>query len=140
MSEWKPDGYNSASPYIMVSDARATLEFLRAVFGAEPLRIMPRDDGSLLHAEVRIGDSVVMFAGAVEGWPAVPAYVHVYVPDVDACYQRAVGSIRARAARRRARPQTFLSDRSSSSDVAIAETCVDPGLRRDDGAERCAGR
>ncbi len=90
MSSWKPEGYNSVSPYLIVSDARATLEFLRAVFGAEPLRLMPRDDGSLMHAEVRIGDSVIMFADAVEGWPAVPAYVHVYVPDVDASYRGAL--------------------------------------------------
>ena len=55
-------------------------------------------------------------------------------------FRRAVGSIRARAALRRAKPQRFLSDRSSSSDVAIAETCVDPGLRLDDGAGTCAGR
>jgi PhnB protein len=90
MTNWKPEGYNSVSPYLIVSDARATLEFLRAVFGAEPLRMIPRDNGSLMHAEVRIGDSVVMFADAVEGWPAVSAYVHVYVPDVDASYRRAL--------------------------------------------------
>lgn len=88
MSDWKPEGYNCVSPYLVVRDAKATLEFVRAVFGAVPLRMMPRDDGSLMHAEVRVGDSVVMFADAVEGWPAVPAYVHVYVADVDATYQR----------------------------------------------------
>jgi PhnB protein len=90
MPEWKPEGYNSASPYLIVSDARATLEFLRAVFGAEPLRMIPRDDGSLMHAEARIGDSVVMFADASKGWPAVAAHVHVYVPDVDVCYRLAL--------------------------------------------------
>lgn len=90
MTNWKPEGYNSVSPYLIVSDAKATLEFLRAAFGAEPLRMIPRDDGTLMHAEVRIGDSVVMFADAVEGWPAVPAHVHIYIPDVDDCYRRAL--------------------------------------------------
>jgi len=87
---WKPKGYNSASPYLIVSDARATLEFLQAVFGAEPLRMIPRADGTLRHAEARIDDTVVMFADAVEGWPAVAGHVHIYVPDVDATYQRAL--------------------------------------------------
>jgi uncharacterized glyoxalase superfamily protein PhnB len=90
VAEWKPEGYNLVSPYLVVSDAKATLEFLRACFGAEPLRMMPRDDGSLMHAEVRVGDSVVMFSDAVDGWPAVPAHVHVYVEDVDESYRRAL--------------------------------------------------
>ena len=90
MSGWKPQGYNVASPYLIVKDAAATMAFLKAVFDAEPLRVIPREDGGLRHAEARIGDSVVMFADAVEGWPAMPAYVHVYVADVDATYRRAL--------------------------------------------------
>ncbi|MCA9869364.1 MAG: VOC family protein, partial [Anaerolineae bacterium] len=50
----------------------------------------PRPDGKLMHAEVRIDDTVVMLADSVEGWPPVPSYVHVYVADVDAVYQRAL--------------------------------------------------
>lgn len=92
MSQWRPDGYNAASPYLIVSNARGTLAFLREAFEAEPLRIMERPDGSLRHAEVRIDDSVVMFADAVEGWPAVAAHVHLYVPDVDASYRRALAA------------------------------------------------
>jgi PhnB protein len=92
MSDWKPEGYNSASPYLIVSDGRATLAFLKAAFDAEPLRIIPGPDGKLRHAEARIDDSVVMFADAVEGWPAVPSNVHVYVADVDASYRRALAA------------------------------------------------
>jgi uncharacterized glyoxalase superfamily protein PhnB len=92
MPDWKPKGYNDASPYLIVKDAAATMEFLKAVFGAEPLRIIKRDDGGLRHAEARIGDSVVMFADAVEGWPAIAAYVHVYVADVDATYKKALAA------------------------------------------------
>jgi uncharacterized glyoxalase superfamily protein PhnB len=90
--DWKPAGYNSASPYLIVSDAQATLEFLRAVFGAEPMRVLKRENGSLMHAEARIDDTVVMVADEVEGWPAVPAHVHVYVSDVDAAFQRALAA------------------------------------------------
>ena len=92
MPDWKPKGYNSASPYLIVSDAKATLLFLQAVFGADTLRLIPRENGTLMHAEARIDDTVVMFADAVEGWPAVPGHVHVYVPDVDATYQRALAA------------------------------------------------
>lgn len=92
MSDWKPQGSNSASPYLVVKDAKATMAFLKAVFDAEPLRVIPREDGGLRHAEARVGDSVVMFADAVDGWPAVPAYVHVYVADVDAIYRRALAA------------------------------------------------
>lgn len=87
MSDWKPKDYNSASPYLLVKDAAATMAFLKTVFDAEPLRVIEREDGGLRHAEARIGDSVVMFADAVDGWPAMPAHVHVYVADVDAIYR-----------------------------------------------------
>jgi PhnB protein len=92
MSDWKPQGYNSVSPYLIVSDARATMAFLQAAFDAEPLRVIAGPDGTLRHAEARIGDTVVMLADAVDGWPAVPAYVHVYVADVDAVYRRALAA------------------------------------------------
>jgi len=90
MSDWKPKGYNSVSPYLIVSDAKATLTFLCAVFDAQPLRIYERPDGTLKHAEARIDDTVVMLADEVDGWPAMPAHVHVYVGDVDASYRRAL--------------------------------------------------
>ena len=91
MSDWKPQGYNSVSPYLIVSDARATMAFLQAAFDAVPLRVIARPDGTLRHAEARIGDTVVMLADAVDG-RAVPAYVHVYVADVDAVYRRALAA------------------------------------------------
>ena len=87
---FKPESYNSVSPYLVVDGAQATMDFLVTVFGAERLRIVPGDEGRLRHAEVRIDDTVVMLADALEGWPAVPAHVHVYVPDVDAIFRRAV--------------------------------------------------
>lgn len=88
--EFKPEGYNSVSPYLTVNGAQATIEFLVSVFGAKQLRVISGDDGILRHGEVRIDDTVVMLADAIEGWPAVPAHVHVYVADVDATYARAL--------------------------------------------------
>lgn len=87
---YKPDGYNSASPYLLVTDAAGTIRFLEQVLGATLLHSHPGEAGRILHAEVRIDDSVVMLADAAPGWPAVPAHVHVYVPDVDAVYARAL--------------------------------------------------
>ena len=73
---FKPDGYNSASPYLLVDGAQATVDFLKSVFDAQPLRMVPSQPGRLRHAEVRIDDSVVMLADAIEGWPAVKGHVH----------------------------------------------------------------
>jgi PhnB protein len=96
---FKPAGYNSASPYLMVNGARATIAFLVAAFDAKPLRMIPGDGDRLKHGEVRIDDSVIMLADAIEGWPAIPSNVHVYVADVDATYARALkaGAISAQA-------------------------------------------
>src|SRR5687768_16925502 len=80
---YKPRGYTTVSPYLIVDGASDTIDFLARVFGAAELRRFPDSTGKLMHAEVRIEDSVVMIADGVEGWPPVPSHVHVYVPDVD---------------------------------------------------------
>lgn len=85
---WKPDGYPEVSPYLVVKDAQATIDFLEQVFGATPLRRYDMPDGSVMHAEVRIGHSVVMMGEAGGEWKPVPAFLHVYVEDVDAAYRR----------------------------------------------------
>jgi uncharacterized glyoxalase superfamily protein PhnB len=89
---YKPDNYTSVAPYLIVSDARRTIDFLVEVFGAEQLRMHVRDSGELAHAEVRIDDTVLMLADSLEGWPAQPSHVHIYVPDVDATYRKALGA------------------------------------------------
>jgi uncharacterized glyoxalase superfamily protein PhnB len=89
MPHYKPDNYTSVAPYLIVNDARRTIDFLVEVFGAEPLRMHPRGD-KLAHAEVRIDDTVLMLADGLEGWPPQPSHVHIYVPDVDATYQKAL--------------------------------------------------
>ena len=91
---WKPDGYPTVSPYLVVGGAGVTavLAFVRDVFGGVPLRRHDRPDGSVMHAEVRIGDSVLMLGDATAEWPAVPASLHVYVEDVDAVYARALAA------------------------------------------------
>jgi PhnB protein len=90
MSSYKPHTYTTVSPYLIVDGASETIEFLTNVFGATELRRENNATGKINHAEVRLEDTVLMLADSAEGWPSVPTHVHVYVPDVDATYQRAV--------------------------------------------------
>lgn len=90
MSTFKPVNYNSVSPYLIVSGASGTIGFLTRVFGAVELRRHPTPSGTIMHAEVRLDDTVVMLADGTDGWPPMASHVHVYVPDVDATYARAL--------------------------------------------------
>lgn len=85
---YKPDGYTDAAPYLIVSDIEATLVFLEAAFGAERLRFNQRPDGTPMHAEARVGDTVIMMGQDT----TQPAHVHVYVPDVRATFQAMLDS------------------------------------------------
>ena len=91
-SEFKPSGYNNVSPYLVVSDANATIDFLQKAFDAVEIRRFAGPDGRVMHAEVRIDDTVVMLADGSQGWPAIAAHVHVYVADVDESYRRAIAA------------------------------------------------
>ena len=88
---WKPDGYTSVAPYLVVDGAQRTIDFLTVVFDAQPLRMHPMG-GRLGHAEVRIDDTVLMLADGMDGWPPVASHVHLYVPDVDATWVRALAA------------------------------------------------
>ena len=88
----KPQGYTSVSPYLIVDGAGRTIEFLVRVFGAVEVRRFSDDAGGIVHAEVRIDDTVLMIADGGEGWPPVPSHVHVYVPDVDATFRSALAA------------------------------------------------
>jgi PhnB protein len=87
---WCPDGYNHLSPYLIVEKADGLLAFVRQVFDAEFLRRFEDEKGGVVHAEARIGDTVIMVADSVEAWPPVPPHLHLYVPDVDATFARAL--------------------------------------------------
>ena len=89
---YKPEQYTSVAPYLLVDGAQATIDFLIAVFDAQPLRVIAGAHGEIRHGEVRIDDTVLMLADAVEGWPASAAHVHIYGADVDATYARALAA------------------------------------------------
>ena len=89
---YKPENYNTVSPYLIVNGASRTIEFLKVVFGASELRRLEDDNGKIRHAEVRIDDTVLMLADAAEDWPPIPSHVHIYVNDVDTIYRQALES------------------------------------------------
>ena len=89
-ANWKPRGYSTASPYFVVAGAQQVIDFAKAVFDAEELRRYDLPDGSVMHAEFRIDDSVLMVGDAGPEFPPFQQLIHVYVPDVDATYQRAL--------------------------------------------------
>ena len=89
---YKPANYTSVAPYLIVDGAAATVDFLVKVFSAERLRSHAGESGKLLHTEVRIEDTVLMLCDCVDGWPALPTHVHIYVKDVDDTYARAIAA------------------------------------------------
>src|SRR5215472_17511686 len=84
-----PDGYHSVTPTLVVKGAAKLIEFMKQAFGAEEAFRMPAPTGEIMHAEVRIGDSVVMLNDAMRQSPNTSS-LFLYVTDVDALYKRAL--------------------------------------------------
>jgi uncharacterized glyoxalase superfamily protein PhnB len=83
----KFQGRSTVSPYLLLRDAEKTMRFAEAVFGATRLLVHERPDGAgIMHAELRIGDSVVMMGEVSAGQEA---HLHVYVEDVRHVFDRA---------------------------------------------------
>lgn len=87
-----PDGFHTVTPYLTVRGADQLLEFVKTAFDAEEVLCMKRSDGTINHAAVRIGNSMVELAEAGGEWMPMPGAIHLYVSDADAIYQRALQS------------------------------------------------
>ena len=83
-----PEGFHSVSPYILVKDGAKLIEFLKSAFDAVQIERLETPDGRVRHAQVKIGDSMVML-GEPQG-EAMPASLYLYVPDCDATYASAI--------------------------------------------------
>lgn len=92
-----PEGYHSVTPYLIVDDAKAALDFYRDALGAEEVYRLPMGD-KIGHAEIRIGDSMLMLS---DEWPDMDAFgpkqrggatttFVIYVPDADKAFDHAV--------------------------------------------------
>jgi PhnB protein len=85
-----PQGYQTVTPYLVVDGVPRLIEFLKAAFGATERMRNLRPDGTVSHAEVEIGDSVVMMGEPQDSSSTMPGMIHVYVGNVDATFQQAL--------------------------------------------------
>jgi uncharacterized glyoxalase superfamily protein PhnB len=89
---YMPEGYHSVTPYIIAKDAEGLIRFVEQVFAAPVIERMDNPDGTIMHAEVRVGDSPVMLSQASDQNPAQPTMLYVYVADVDEAYARGLAA------------------------------------------------
>jgi uncharacterized glyoxalase superfamily protein PhnB len=85
-----PEGYHTVTPYLVVRGAAQLIDFAKQAFAAEEILRMTRPDGSIWHAEVKIGDSRVMMSEAGGEFEPMPTMLHLYVEDADAVYRQAL--------------------------------------------------
>jgi PhnB protein len=85
-----PEGYHTVTPYIVVPGVAKLMEFLKQAFDAQETERHQRPDGAIQHAEVRIGDSMIMMGEPQPPQKPMPAMIYLYVADADALYQRAL--------------------------------------------------
>lgn len=89
-STFKPEGYRTVTPYLAIRNAEELVHFLKRVLNAEEHRLMRWEDGSFMHGEFRIGDSLVMIGDVKDQHDPFPGMLYVYVPNVDQTYQKAL--------------------------------------------------
>ena len=95
---FQPEQYRTLTGNLVCSDASAAIDFYKQVFGAEELVRMPGPGNKVMHAELKIGDSIIFVADPMgpqapakaESGATLPCYLHVYVKDVDAAVNKAV--------------------------------------------------
>ena len=114
-----PDGYHTATPYLVVQNAANAIEFYKKAFGATELMRMPGPGGRIMHAEIKIGDSPIMLADespemgirSPQSLGGTPVSLLLYLNDVDARFKQAVA---AGAALQRPLRDEFYGDRTGT--------------------------
>ena len=92
MTNGVPDGFHTVQVFHMVPDVGVYMDFLLAAFDGTEIERVSAPDGTVMHGEVRIGDSVVMIGSACNGGEPTKAILYLYVPDADAAYERAMAA------------------------------------------------
>lgn len=87
-----PEGYDTVTPYVIVKGAAAFIDFVVRAFGAEERGRVPNEDGTLGHAEVRIGSSVLMTFDAKEDWCETPSFLTLWTEDCDETHRAALAA------------------------------------------------
>ncbi len=85
-----PEGFHTITPLLRVKDASKLIDFLKQAFGAKEISRYNQKDGSLMHAEVKIGDSMVMLSDSTSEWEPTTCVLYLYVDDADKRYQKAL--------------------------------------------------
>lgn len=86
----KPKGFHSVTPFLQIQDAAQLIDFARRAFGATELSRVEKRDGSIMHAKIMIGDSIVMLGDVSPGSKPSTATLYVYVDDADTIYKKAI--------------------------------------------------
>jgi uncharacterized glyoxalase superfamily protein PhnB len=89
---FQPKGFHTITPYLVVSDVRGVMSFMKAAFNAEQIECMEMPDGTVAHAEMKVGDSIVMIGAQRPGKPVWNAMLYLYVPDADATNKQALAA------------------------------------------------
>ena len=87
-----PEGYHSVTPYLVVTGVIGLIGFMKSAFDATEIERIPAPNGAIAHAEVRIGDSMVMMVEPRGVYKPMPASLYIYVRDTDAVYQLAINA------------------------------------------------
>src|SRR5689334_10977137 len=90
VKQFKPTGYNSVSPYFIVNGAQRFIDLMTEIFNGQELRRYDNPDETIMHAEIKIDDSVIMLADSSEKFPPVTMVMHVYVSNVDETFTKAI--------------------------------------------------
>ena len=85
-----PQGFHNVTPYLVVREVPKLLDFLKQAFNAQEIMRMPQPDGTIMHAEVRLSDSIIMMGEARGEHKPMPGSIYLYVDDTDAAYKRAL--------------------------------------------------
>jgi uncharacterized glyoxalase superfamily protein PhnB len=87
-----PAHYQTVMPYLIVKNAAGFMEFMKNIFGAEEIHKVMRDKDTIMHGEIIIGESMIMFADSTPEFGERPAGMFIYVKDADATYHKALAA------------------------------------------------
>ena len=87
-----PEGFHTVTPYFVVDDATKFIEFVKKAFNGEETFVHKREDGGIMHATLKIGDSTIMLGETMDGMKAEINMIYLYVDDADKIYEQAIAA------------------------------------------------
>ena len=114
-----PSGFHTVTPYLTIQGASKLIDFLKQAFDAKEIERMPGPDGTVGHAQLQIGDSMVMIGDAGDQWPVKTGQVYLYLEDCDRFYKQALA---AGATSVREPADQFYGDRNATVNDSFGNT------------------